>query len=920
MNHIISILFLSRTIHGWTNPENCGYRDAQSSRRELITNGEIAFPYEFPWQVGLNYYNNPGFSHFCGGSILNENWIITAAHCFDPDRLFDAYSVIVGDYNYDDDDTDARQELRIKRIINHPNWNWGRQLAYDIALVELLDPISLSTESPWKKVPICLPEQDGGIPYGEDIFVSGWGMLDEDQGLTPLMHWTSGVLRNDEYCLAMGGEIQYHAAEQVCWDKYHNPDNPKEELYDTGKGDCRGDSGGPSVWLNGDGRYELVGIVSHGVFCGNLLSINVHTEVRKYTDWITDTVENSTQACGPTADTCCNGVDGTWREPWDDLTFEVQVYYTALGMHSGNWEDGLGSLGRCYEDLSATQQNAALHLCYDSARFDTTSYGCGQNFDIQWESVADFSANNTIFADIGARVTFYLNAGPDVTYLVDEDNRNDGDAWENCDFTECEKTDNNCLKYTRSVQFVIAVLPSYFASSRGTDCDNGMKLKVLSSKYEGQLPDDDVDDPCDGNALQVCYDAYEAVTCFDEDALPACISPWMEDCDTPGLTSWSGECDEITECSATILGSFTQVAIGSMCHDSCQTCGYYNDWDAVSPNINDCVTCPYGYEIEPVHGDCRGRCVLAGTSTGLDACHSALESSILACAVEAAEKPIWTGPNCTNAELYNDFSYILCKQEGENYLCNYPISDDMCAPDFSVCRWEDDSYSIQNGNPYMCYPTDGVGSPVICEQCIILGKKYFLGECTDSNEKAVYYPNTTMYAEKKEECPAARAAVEAQLNCVQQRDQSSCLVFYDSCKWSPSAQLCFYESHYELDDVITASGVDCVLGPEISVSSCTAKCAKITQEITSPALGTGSCSPSTYQCVSGDGECGNAADSSSSSSSDSSDNNMMIIVGIAGAAAVLVSALVYVRFCRKNSNKQSGGEKFPSDTEMVDRA
>lgn len=57
------------------NDPNCGIK----SKFGIIVGGESARPFEFPWQVSLQFF----YQHFCGGSILNRRWIVTAAHCLE---------------------------------------------------------------------------------------------------------------------------------------------------------------------------------------------------------------------------------------------------------------------------------------------------------------------------------------------------------------------------------------------------------------------------------------------------------------------------------------------------------------------------------------------------------------------------------------------------------------------------------------------------------------------------------------------------------------------------------------------------------------------------------------------------------------------------------------------------------------------
>jgi len=300
----------------WVNSPNCGLRD--NGRRQLITNGEIAETYSFPWQVGLNIKYpwadllgldaSTSLFHNCGGAILNKDWILTASHCVASSgsnrtekgwkRVWEMkepedWVVIAGDYNYTADDTDVRQVIGVEAFIMHEDFDQTKPFAHDIALIKLNSSLTLSQQAPWKVNPVCLPTT-GTKKYGEEILVSGWGLHDDDSEQTPEhMHWNSLTLRNDEYCTALAGKVFYDGSNAICFSKYEgNPDSPDELLHDNAYGVCRGDSGGSAVQKHDDGRYYSEGVSSRGIFCGNILSTIVYAETRVYVDWIDEMISN----------------------------------------------------------------------------------------------------------------------------------------------------------------------------------------------------------------------------------------------------------------------------------------------------------------------------------------------------------------------------------------------------------------------------------------------------------------------------------------------------------------------------------------------------------------------------------------------------------------------------------------------------
>ena len=74
----------------------CGKRVVKSSR---VVNGEEAAPNSWPWQISLRYRDWPyknAYGHFCGGSLIENDWVLTAAHCVGHDLDPAAWKVIVG--------------------------------------------------------------------------------------------------------------------------------------------------------------------------------------------------------------------------------------------------------------------------------------------------------------------------------------------------------------------------------------------------------------------------------------------------------------------------------------------------------------------------------------------------------------------------------------------------------------------------------------------------------------------------------------------------------------------------------------------------------------------------------------------------------------------------------------------------------
>ncbi|KAM8774140.1 chymotrypsinogen B isoform 2-T2 [Rhynchonycteris naso] len=127
-----------------------------------IVNGEDAVPGSWPWQVSLQ--DSTGF-HFCGGSLISEDWVVTAAHC----GVRTSHVVVAGEFDQGSDEEDI-QVLKIAKVFKNPKFNM-LTVRNDITLLKLATPARFSqTVSA-----VCLPDADEDFPAGTLCATTGWG-------------------------------------------------------------------------------------------------------------------------------------------------------------------------------------------------------------------------------------------------------------------------------------------------------------------------------------------------------------------------------------------------------------------------------------------------------------------------------------------------------------------------------------------------------------------------------------------------------------------------------------------------------------------------------------------------------------------------------------------------------------------------
>ncbi|XP_055486434.1 uncharacterized protein LOC129693672 [Leucoraja erinacea] len=138
----------------------CGNKTTTTSRIVGGTNAENG---EWPWQVSLQIGG-----HVCGASIISDRWLISAAHCFERRNDPTRWQVYMGSVELG---TGTRRDIR--RIIVHPEYALNTPKDYDVAVLELSSPLSLSSVI----YPICLPSSEQVFPSGQQCYITGWGAL-----------------------------------------------------------------------------------------------------------------------------------------------------------------------------------------------------------------------------------------------------------------------------------------------------------------------------------------------------------------------------------------------------------------------------------------------------------------------------------------------------------------------------------------------------------------------------------------------------------------------------------------------------------------------------------------------------------------------------------------------------------------------
>ncbi|KAK9505041.1 hypothetical protein O3M35_009191 [Rhynocoris fuscipes] len=263
------IFFGGGDIEEKETPANCSCKCGLVNQEIRIVGGRPTGVNRYPWVARVVY---DGQFH-CGGSLLNGDYVLTAAHCVR--RLKRSkIRVILGDHDQYVT-TDAPAIMRaVSTIIRHRNFDLD-SYNHDIALLKLRKPVQYTKNIS----PVCLP-QAGLDPSGRHGTVVGWGRTSEGGSL-------AGIIQ----------EVQVPILTlQQCRATKYRPSRITPNMICAGRGiqdSCQGDSGGPLLVNDGD-KYQIVGIVSWGVGCGRPGYPGVYTRVTSYLNWVR---KNSRGSC-----------------------------------------------------------------------------------------------------------------------------------------------------------------------------------------------------------------------------------------------------------------------------------------------------------------------------------------------------------------------------------------------------------------------------------------------------------------------------------------------------------------------------------------------------------------------------------------------------------------------------------------------
>lgn len=221
-----------------------------------------------PWQVALLRGPAVVRDQFCGGSIVDANWVLTAAHCVE-NRLPESVDVLGGTVKL----SHGGQRVDVAQIMLHPKWGTtAKSLDYDAALLRLAEPLAVGS-------PIQLADASTPLDDGNGLLVSGWGAIHENGPSTNQLQYVEVPVYNQQQCVQdVGASLTDN---MLC-----------AGFVGGGSNSCQGDSGGPLFTIeNPISDTRLAGIVSWGYGCARPNLPGVYTRVTVVADWVNQTIQ-----------------------------------------------------------------------------------------------------------------------------------------------------------------------------------------------------------------------------------------------------------------------------------------------------------------------------------------------------------------------------------------------------------------------------------------------------------------------------------------------------------------------------------------------------------------------------------------------------------------------------------------------------
>lgn len=239
-----------------------------------IFGGKNATRNSAPWMISFQRWDK----HRCGGSLLDKEWILTAAHCIYNEKVYisesgtEKFTAIAGEYDLMS--IKGTEQVRfIDRLISHPGYVNSTALENDIGLIHVSKPFDIND---FVQI-IPLPSKSESTISGEATLF-GWGALNDKLTMPNILQTIKLQIIENGECAKFSDEVRVEVLDsQFC------------AVSNGAKGTaCQGDSGSGLIQHN-----ILIGVASFGYACNITSTHTGFTRVSSYIDWIQSTMNQT---------------------------------------------------------------------------------------------------------------------------------------------------------------------------------------------------------------------------------------------------------------------------------------------------------------------------------------------------------------------------------------------------------------------------------------------------------------------------------------------------------------------------------------------------------------------------------------------------------------------------------------------------
>ncbi|XP_016430936.1 enteropeptidase [Sinocyclocheilus rhinocerous] len=262
---IVSLLCNNQPCGARKVPLNSETRNGNKAGR--VVGGQDAQKGAWPWIASLRWLGG----HVCGATLIDSEWLITAAHCvYGKNVHLSNWAAVLGLHSQFGSDNPGRQTHLIDRVIMHQRYN-RRTKESDFALMHLQTPANFTDYVQ----PICLPDPGAEIEEGRECVIAGWGLTAEDGSRADVLQEAVVPLLSNKQCQEWLPEYNF-TERMLC-----------AGFAEGGVDSCQGDSGGPLMCEEAAG-WVLVGVTSFGIGCARPQRPGAYARVSLFVQWLAE--------------------------------------------------------------------------------------------------------------------------------------------------------------------------------------------------------------------------------------------------------------------------------------------------------------------------------------------------------------------------------------------------------------------------------------------------------------------------------------------------------------------------------------------------------------------------------------------------------------------------------------------------------